>query len=69
MLTKDEAYELMPLLEEELKNAKADGNVEYQGTLQGLLTILKMYIANKVNLYGSNLDILDRLNVKKLSNV
>ena len=69
MLTKDEAHEMIPLLEDELKGARTDGNVEYERILRGLLNILEMYIANKVNLYESNVDILDRLNVMKSSNV
>ncbi len=69
MLTKDEAHELMPLLEEERNNAKRDGNVEYERVLSGLLNILDMYIANKVNLYDSNIDILDRLSAMNLSNL
>lgn len=69
MLTKDEAHELIPLLEDELKTARRDGNVEYETVLRGLLNILGMYIANKVNLYESNVDILDRLNVMKISNL
>ena len=59
----------MPLLEEERNNAKRDGNVEYERVLSGLLNILDMYIANKVNLYDSNIDILDRLSAMNLSNL
>jgi hypothetical protein len=69
MLTKDEAHELIPLLEDELKSATGDGNVEYERVLRGLLNILGMYIENKVNLYECNVDILNRLNLMKISNV
>jgi hypothetical protein len=69
MLTKEDAHELIPLLEDEINNARKYGNIEYERVLVGLLNILGMYIENKINLYESSIDILDRLNVIKLSNV
>ena len=57
--TKDEAEELIPLLKDE---AAKTSDKKYLDILSGLLDILSMYLAGKVNLYESDI-------VTKLSNV
>jgi hypothetical protein len=47
----------MPLLEEELQDAKKRGNETYEQVVTGLINILKMYFAGTVNLYESNINI------------
>ncbi len=64
MLTKEEARELMLLVEKEKQKAVKYDDKEYQEILSGLLDSLKMYMAGKINLYESS--IVDRL---KVSNV
>jgi hypothetical protein len=67
LLTKDEARELIPLLEEEQKEAIKQGNNKYERILSGLLGVLKMYLAGKINLYES-IDVSDTVTFTKLSN-
>jgi hypothetical protein len=50
LLTTDEAEELIPLLKDEVAKTS---DKKYLDILSGLLDILSMYLAGKVNLYES----------------
>jgi hypothetical protein len=69
MLTENEARDFLPLLEDELRGARRRDNTEYEKIVTGLIRIVKMYLAGQVNLYESNVDVLERLNVMKSSNI
>jgi uncharacterized ubiquitin-like protein YukD len=51
LLTKDEARELVPLVEQTRKLAINTGNKEHEEIWSGLLTLLDDYIQGKYNLY------------------
>jgi Glu-tRNA(Gln) amidotransferase subunit E-like FAD-binding protein len=51
LLTRDEATEFIPLLEEEQKEAVKYSNKEYHRILSELLEVLRRYLAGEINLY------------------
>jgi len=68
MLELDEAREFLPLIGKELQHAKDSNNHEYEKILNGLSVVVKMYLAGKINLNESSVEVFDRLNFSKVPN-
>lgn len=67
ILTMVEARELVPLLENEIREARNRDKREYEKVVIGLTEILKMHLTDAINLDKVNFDVLDELSTMKLS--
>ncbi len=64
--TKEEARQFLPILEKELKQAREGDKQEYEKVVIGLTEILKMYLADAIDLQKPDFDVLKELATMKL---
>ncbi|MDQ3838769.1 MAG: hypothetical protein M3297_05830 [Thermoproteota archaeon] len=60
-LSKEEAQQFLPLLEMEIKEARIEDKRVYEKVLFGLTEVLKMYLADTIDLEKPNFEILNEL--------
>ena len=65
--TKEEAQQFLPILDKELKQAREGDKQEYEKVVIGLTEILKMYLADEIDLEKPDFDVLKELVTMKLS--
>jgi hypothetical protein len=66
--TKEEAWQFLPMLEEEIQKAREGSKREYEKVLIGLTEILKMYLTNVIDIKKPDFDLLNELVSVRLSN-
>jgi hypothetical protein len=65
--SKEEARQFLPILENELKQAREGDKQEYEKVVIGLTEILKMHLADAIDLQKPDFDVLKELATMKLS--
>jgi len=61
MLNKEEARDFLSMLQAELKVAQRKRDKDNEELILGLIEVLQLYLADVINLYESNVSIVNRI--------